>query len=104
MPIRQGGTLASRASTWPRDHFCMREREIKGKKESPTLNFIGPAKAGNWKQLQSEDDAVSILEEFARDAMRFGGYLCEGVETNRELASLSEQFGDARTKSSFQFV
>src|SRR5580704_11095154 len=21
MPIRQGGTLASRASTWPRDHF-----------------------------------------------------------------------------------
>src|SRR3981081_4660997 len=22
MPIRQGGTLASRASTWPRDHFC----------------------------------------------------------------------------------
>src|SRR5580704_3673397 len=22
MPIRQGGVLASRASTWPRDHFC----------------------------------------------------------------------------------
>src|SRR3981189_170126 len=22
MPIRQEGTLASRASTWPRDHFC----------------------------------------------------------------------------------
>src|SRR5215510_15709834 len=22
MPIRQGGRLASRASTWPRDHFC----------------------------------------------------------------------------------
>src|SRR5215468_6422722 len=22
MPIRQGRTLASRASTWPRDHFC----------------------------------------------------------------------------------
>jgi hypothetical protein len=22
MPIRQGGILASRASTWPRDHFC----------------------------------------------------------------------------------
>jgi hypothetical protein len=53
----------------------MREREIKGKKGSPTLNFIGPAKAGNWKQLQSEDDAVSILEEFAHDAMQLGGYL-----------------------------
>jgi hypothetical protein len=89
------------ADTTPKS---MREREIKGKKESPTLNFIGPAKAGNWKQLQSEDDAVSILEEFARDAMRFGGYLCNGVETHRELASLSEQFGDARTKSSLQFV
>jgi Sulfotransferase domain len=73
------------ADTTPKS---MREREIKGKKESPTLNFIGPAKAGNWKQLQSEDDAVSILEEFARDAMRFGGYLCEGMETHRELASL----------------
>src|ERR1700675_3294356 len=22
MPMRQGGILASRASTWPRDHFC----------------------------------------------------------------------------------
>src|SRR6267378_4428794 len=22
MPIRQGGILTSRASTWPRDHFC----------------------------------------------------------------------------------
>src|SRR5437868_14907224 len=22
MPIRHGGRLASRASTWPRDHFC----------------------------------------------------------------------------------
>src|SRR5467141_4807008 len=22
MPIRQGGIWASRASTWPRDHFC----------------------------------------------------------------------------------
>src|SRR3954468_19296488 len=22
MPIRQGGMLARRASTWPRDHFC----------------------------------------------------------------------------------
>jgi hypothetical protein len=22
MPIRQGGILASRASNWPRDHFC----------------------------------------------------------------------------------
>src|ERR1700704_485918 len=22
MPIRHGGILASRASTWPRDHFC----------------------------------------------------------------------------------
>src|SRR5215468_8224719 len=22
MPIRQGGKLASRTSTWPRDHFC----------------------------------------------------------------------------------
>lgn len=49
----------------------MRERERKGKKEDPTLKFIGPAGVGNWKQLQSEDDraAIAILEEFAGDAM-----------------------------------
>jgi Sulfotransferase domain len=55
----------------------MREREIKGNSGiSPELNFIGPAKAGNWKQLQSRDDrdAISILEEFACDAMRRAGY------------------------------
>lgn len=60
------------ADTTPKS---MREREIKGKKEKPALNFIGPAKAGNWKQLQSENDAISILEEFAHDAMRLAGYL-----------------------------
>ena len=50
----------------------MREREIKGKKEGHELDFIGPAKAQNWKQLQSSDDrdAIFILEEFARDAMQ----------------------------------
>ena len=54
----------------------MREREIKGKKEGHELDFIGPAKAQNWKQLQSSDDrdAIFILEEFARDAMQLGGY------------------------------
>src|SRR5205085_9108931 len=26
MPIRHGGRLASRASTWPRDHFCRSTR------------------------------------------------------------------------------
>jgi Sulfotransferase domain len=55
----------------------MREREKNGKNGiDPKFNFIGPAKVGNWKQLQSVDDrdAISILEEFARDAMQRGGY------------------------------
>jgi Sulfotransferase domain len=55
----------------------MREREIKGNSGiSPELNFIGPAKAGNWKELQSQDDrdAIIILEEFAHTAMRRTGY------------------------------
>jgi hypothetical protein len=47
-----------------------------GKKEGHELDFIGLAKAQNWKQLQSSDDrdAIFILEEFARDAMQLGGY------------------------------
>jgi Sulfotransferase domain len=55
----------------------MRERESKGKNGiGPEFNFIGAAKAGNWKQLQSGDDrdAISILEEFAHDAMQRAGY------------------------------
>jgi sulfotransferase family protein len=54
----------------------MREREKNGKKIDPKFNFIGPAKVGNWKQLHSgyDRDAISILEEVARDAMQRGGY------------------------------
>jgi hypothetical protein len=55
----------------------MRQLEIKGNSGiGPELNFIGPAKAGNWKELQSQDDrdAVAILEEFAHAAMRRTGY------------------------------
>jgi hypothetical protein len=55
----------------------MRERESKGKNGiGPEFNFIGAAKAGNWKRLQSgdDDDAISILEEFAGDAMQRAGY------------------------------
>jgi hypothetical protein len=56
----------------------MRKREIKGNAGiSPDLNFIGPARAGNWKGLQSQDDrdAISILEEFAHAAMQQIGYM-----------------------------
>lgn len=55
----------------------MREREIKGKNGiGPEFNFIGAAKAENWRQLQSRDDhdAIFILEEFARDTMERTGY------------------------------
>jgi Sulfotransferase domain len=55
----------------------MRKREIKGNSGiGLEFNFIGAAKAGTWKQLQSGDDrdAISILEEFARDAMERTGY------------------------------
>ena len=56
---------------------AMRERESKGKNGiGPEFNFIGAAKAGSWKQLQAGDgrDAISILEDFARDAMQRAGY------------------------------
>jgi hypothetical protein len=55
----------------------MRGRESKGNSGiSPDFNDIGPAKAGNWKQLQAGDDrdAISIVEEFARGAMQRAGY------------------------------
>lgn len=56
----------------------MRKREIKGNSGiSSKFIDVGPAKAGNWKQLQSGDDhdAVSIVEEFAQDAMPRVGYV-----------------------------
>jgi Sulfotransferase domain len=56
---------------------AMRERERKVKdKANPEFQFIATAKAGNWKELRSKDerDAVSILEEFAKDAMQRMGY------------------------------
>jgi hypothetical protein len=57
----------------------MRRRETKdGIENDPEFNFIGPAKAGNWKRLQTQDDgrdAISIVENFSRDAMRLGGYV-----------------------------
>lgn len=55
----------------------MRRREAKGKSGiNPDFNVIGPAKAGNWKEIQSVDerDALSILEEFAHETMRRVGY------------------------------
>jgi hypothetical protein len=61
----------------------MRQREIKGNAGiSPDLNFIGPAKAGNWKELQSPDDrdAISILEEFAQATMQRMGYVVSPVD------------------------
>jgi hypothetical protein len=68
----------------------MRAREIRGNNGiGPELNFIGAAKAGNWKQLQSGDDrdAIEVLEGFAREAMQRAGYDssrrgCELVEGN----------------------
>ena len=55
----------------------MRERERKGNSGiSKEFKDVGPAKAGNWRELQSQEDldAISILEEFAGDAMRRLGY------------------------------
>jgi Sulfotransferase domain len=55
----------------------MRGREMRGNDGiGAEMNFIGPAKAGNWKQTQHGDDrdAISILEEFAHEAMRRAGY------------------------------
>ena len=44
----------------------------------PEKSVVPPAEAGNWTQLQSREDlkAISILEDFARDAMRRSGYEC----------------------------
>jgi hypothetical protein len=65
---------------------AMREREIKGKNGiGPEFNFIGAAKAGNWKQLQAGDDrdAISIVDEFARGAMLRAGYASSTEATGR---------------------
>ena len=62
----------------------MRKREAKGNSGvSAEFNFIGPAKAGNWRQLQSQDelDAIAVLEEFAGNVMERAGYECSaGVD------------------------
>jgi hypothetical protein len=65
---------------------AMREREAKGKNGiGPEFQFVGAAKAGSWKQLQSSDDrdAISMLEEFAHDAMQQGGYKCATEATDQ---------------------
>ncbi len=56
---------------------AMRERERRVKnKADPEFKFIATAKAGNWKELRSQDEreAVLILEEFAKDTMQKTGY------------------------------
>lgn len=70
----------------------MRERVIKGNSGiGPEVNFIGPAKAGNWKLLHSNEDrdAISIIEEFAGEVMRREGYACTAEATAR--SSTEEQ-------------
>lgn len=55
----------------------MREREQKGNSGiTRAFKDVGPAKAGNWRELQSQEDrdAIAILEEYAGDAMRRVGY------------------------------
>ncbi|HUZ91132.1 MAG TPA: sulfotransferase domain-containing protein [Methylocella sp.] len=69
----------------------MREREARGKNgNTPEFNFIGPAKAGGWTELQSRDDldAIYILEEFARDAMQRSGY--QGSAKAKDQLSAAE--------------
>jgi hypothetical protein len=64
----------------------MRERERKGNSGiSPEFRDVGPAKAGNWKELQSADDryAISIVEDFAGDAMQRAGYENSSRAVNR---------------------
>lgn len=56
----------------------MRERERKGNSGiTPDFKDVDAAKPGNWKQLKAKDDqdAISIVEEFAHDAMQRVGYL-----------------------------
>ncbi len=89
-PIGQTGVLATVLGAYPggarieeivadTNPESMRERERKGNSGiSPEFKDVGPAKAGNWKQLQSADEryAIFTVEEFAHDAMQRAGYAC----------------------------
>src|SRR5580704_3214112 len=40
MPIKHGGKLASRASTWPRDHFCRTTIAPRGSRPTTWNEFL----------------------------------------------------------------
>lgn len=87
-PIKQTGRLARLLGIDPKPERIaqivadtspesMREKERKGSIHwNPQFNFIGPAKAGNWQNLQTEpeSEALFILDNFARETMQHWGY------------------------------
>src|SRR6516162_10261610 len=81
MPIRHGGRLASRASTWPRDHFC---RNTKAPRRS------WPTRWNEFLPISMPMTAISLLSfwdmacSFALGAPRQFGPLA-GLEHGRTI-------------------
>src|SRR5262245_40888693 len=81
MPIRHGGRLASRASTWPRDHFCRSTR-------APRRSW--PIRSNEFLPISMPMTAISLLSfwdmacSFALGAPRQLGPLA-GLEHGRTI-------------------
>src|SRR6516165_8180873 len=87
MPIRHGGRLASRASTWPRDHFC---RNTKAPRRS------WPTRWNEFLPISMPMTAISLLSfwdmacSFALGAPRQFGPLA-GLEHGRTIPLADER-------------
>src|SRR5215468_5392315 len=101
MPIRHGGRLASRASTWPRDHFCRSTR-------APRRSW--PTRWNEFLPISMPITAISLLSLWDMACSFVWGVsailLClPGLErrscpdeTERVLAEMNSDYGDLAIK------
>src|SRR5882672_7904718 len=87
MPIRQGGILASRASTWPRDHFCRSTMAPRASwpiaREGADALFVfpDPLTFGNRESIVGFANKNSIPAVFgAREFVEVGGLMSYGSD------------------------
>src|ERR1700756_4009645 len=93
MPIRHGGRLASRASTWPRDHFCcstMAPRRFWPTMWNEFLPISMPITAGAGEVSSFCDMACSLSSVPPASITRWQGGSTAGPSHYRKFRLLEE--------------
>src|ERR1700738_4494595 len=91
MPIRQGGILAGRTSTWPRDHFCRSTM-------APRASW--PTTWNEFLPISMPITAIAVLGVLRHGVLLVFGAPCQlrllaGQEHGRTIP-LTEMAGDSR--------